>query len=158
MAAQWAGCPPERAARLLLAQPPSPEELYALARQTGRTEEDLAYEDLAAGLDILRENLRFLLRSLPHGAKQDLASAAGVVPGTVSAWLKGKAPSRSNQEAIRSYFRLPDRIDLTTDPLFLSPLPSSEHEHREWLRQRIDALDGETLSALFPALQRMLRE
>jgi len=121
-----------------------------------RSPDDLPFVDLSADLDVLAENLRFLIDGLEHGKKGDLAAYMGVNRGTLSAWLGGKRPKDQNLQKICDYFGLPASIDLSRDALFLSLYPVSEIEQRAWLHQQVDDLPGDALRELFPALRKLL--
>ena len=48
-------------------------------------------------------------------------------------------------------------IDLENEPIFLSTMPIGETETKEWLKERIDALDNEKLRELSPTLIMLLK-
>ena len=159
--AHWVRCDPHRAAELLRKGDLEPPEAEALSRATGHSEEDVRFARLAeeARTKILLENLRYLVRSLERGQKKTLAAHLRVHATTISRWCSGtQRPERPSLVALLRYFGLPPGTDLATEPLFLSLSPISVTARKEWLRFHFDRLDAETLSALFPALERMLED
>lgn len=156
--AEWAGCSSRRALLLLGGSPPTATELETIARGAGLSEEELRYQDLVAGIDVLRENTRFLLAGLPHGDKGKLAAYVGVRAGTLSGWLGGKPPRSENLKKLGAYFGLRPDTDLAREALFLSLHPVTEMEQKTWLHRQVDALTGDELRALFPALCKLLRD
>jgi len=154
----WLGCGEQRAVDLLFGKPPSPGELATLAERFGYEQEELRLQDMTLGLHVLQENVAYLLDTLEHGKKKELAAFVGVVPQTVTSWLKGSPPEGPNRDRLKEYFGLGQDVDLERDPLFLSPYPLIEQDQRRWLRNQIERLDAETLRALFPAFRRLLRD
>jgi hypothetical protein len=152
------GCGERRAWELLLGKPPTPQELAALSERLGYAEEELSLQDMTEGVDVLKENVGYLIGTLPHGKKKELADCIDVKQQTVTSWLRrGTPPDKSNREALKSYFGLSRELDLEREPIFLSPYPLAEKEQRRWLREQIDRLDADTLRALFPAFTRLFR-
>lgn len=153
----WAGCDLRRAATLLGKGDLHEAEAKAIADATHVSAEEIRFARLVAdgGTDILRENLRYLVRNLERGRKKALASELGVHATTISRWCSGKQhPEKATLLALSRHFGL--RSDLETDPVFLSLSPVSIAARKTWLHDRIDGLDAETLAALFPALERLL--
>ena len=156
--ARWLGCGQRRATELLLGKPASPRELAILSDRLGFAEEDLALADMAQDLPVLRENVRYLLSTLGHGKKKELAGQIGVLQQTVTSWSRGQPPDGPNREGLKAYFGLGSDVDLERDALFLSPYPILEQDQRRWLLKQIELMDRETLRMLFPALVRLLGE
>lgn len=155
--ASWAGCERRRAATLLAKGDLLPQEAEAVADTARVSEEDLRVARLVAegSTDILRENLRYLVKSLERGQKKVLAAQLGVHATTISRWCAGKQqPEKRTLVALSRHFGL--RSDLAADPVFLSLAPVSVSARKAWLRHRIEALNAEELAALFPALERLL--
>lgn len=138
------------------------DELAMIAEVVGLGDEpdNLRHAGYAfADADILTENLKYLLNSLEHGKKKDLARAIGVDPTTLSRWLNGSVvPQRSNLRQLVFHFGLHHDTNLVEDPIFLSVEPVSATERRKWLHERIDKLRPDELSELYPALRRLLEE
>lgn len=155
---EWLDCGERRAWQLLRGDLPVQEELRRLAERMELTEEALQFGNLAGHVQILTENLRYLLDAPKRGGKKVLAAELGVQQASISRWLRGGRPEPRHQAAIRKYFGLPASIDLENDPLFLELSPVGSYEQRAWLRQHVDELDDETLRVLFPALERLLRQ
>lgn len=136
------------------------DETEALVRFGGMDFEKLASENLleASKVDIFALNLSFLLERLPHGKKKHLAESLGVDQTTISRWGNGtQRPTKKKIRALADYFNLPKTIDLEKEPIFLSTMPVGEAETKQWLKERIDALDRETLRELVPALIMLLK-
>ncbi len=158
----WSGPSGDIALRRLLAGAQlDDQEIEDVARSFEISEEELRSADFLqdAGTDVLHENLRQLVGSLEHGGKKRLALELGLDPTTISRWLaaKNRPPSPTLRHLVH-YFGLPTGTDLTTEPIFLSPDPLSIVERKEWLRDRIDAMDADDLREIYPALQRLLDE
>lgn len=157
--AAWAGCDLQRAEVILRGTRLTTDELSHLAESTGISEEDLQYQDLLSKVDILKENLAYLIGGPPRGKKKELAEYLQVRPGTLSRWLSGKQrPTPKYLRQIQAYFGIPSELDLTTRPLFLCLSPVGEVKQREWLHHQINQLDAKILQEIFPALERLFRE
>ena len=153
-----------RAEELLLGGNARSEEIERIATIFGVLREDVAEADMVAraGVDVLLQNLCRLIDSMDlvvrrgRGAKSLLADDLGVHPTTVSKWYSGEQePTRENLDALRRYFGL-SGIELRTDPIFLSPVPTGKAEQKAWLCEQIDRIDAAKLEQLYPALQRLL--
>jgi len=154
-------CDLRRAQTLLEGQAddPSEGETRALVQFSGMEFERLTSENLidAIKADIFSLNLSFLLEKLPHGKKKHLAESLGVDQTTISRWGNGtQRPTKKKMRGLADYFNLPKSIDLEKEPIFLSMMPIGEAETKQWLKERIDALDRDTLRDLSPALVRLL--
>jgi len=153
----------ERRAQVILegqADSLNQDEMEALVRFSGMDFEKLASEDLidSKKADVFSLNLSFLLERLPHGKKKHLAESLGVDQTTISRWGNGKQrPTKQKIKALADYFNLPKTVDLEKEPIFLSTMPIGEAETKQWLKERIDALDRETLRDLVPALIMLLK-
>ena len=135
-------------------------ETESLVHFSGMDFEKLASQDLieTRKADVLSLNLSFLLERLPHGKKKHLAENLGVDQTTISRWGNGtQRPTKQKITALAEYFNLPKTIDLEKEPIFLSTMPIGEAETKQWLKERIDALDRETLRELVPALIMLLK-
>jgi transcriptional regulator with XRE-family HTH domain len=149
----------ERAAALLQGVEPNDQERLLLAELADLRDTDLGLVRLLERSDVnlLRENLHYLLDNLPHGGKKEVAVHLGVRPLTISRWLKGEQqPTRNHLRGLCGYFNLPYATDLERDPLFLELLPISAQDQRKWLHRWLDELDTATLGRLFWALYLML--
>jgi transcriptional regulator with XRE-family HTH domain len=106
--------------------------------------------------EILIENIRYLINSLPKGEKQTMAGAVQVAKESVSRWATGKnPPSPQNIQQILQYLKLDPGVNLYEVPLFLSLRPIGHFAQREWLQKQVASLPSEELSKLFPALEKM---
>jgi len=154
--AGWAGCDEVRSAALIRGAFPSPGELRNLKSLTGDDVERLRFSRLLDPEVILSRNIDYLFEGLDHGMKGEYAKALEVDLSTISRWRRGRArPSRSHVLALAAKFALAPEVNLEETPLFLSPVPVSLAQRREWLKTRVDRLPAEQLTALFPALQRL---
>jgi len=134
-------------------------EMEALAHFARMDFGKLASENLIEirKVDVFALNLSFLLERLPHGKKKHLAENLGVDQTTISRWGSGtQRPTKQKIRALADYFSLPKTIDLEKEPIFLSTMPIGEAETKQWLKERIDELDRETLRDLVPALIKLL--
>lgn len=157
--ARWTNCYPFRAQELLHGAEPQPDEQERLAGATGTPLEDLRYGNLLDHVDVLHENVRYLIDSVGRGGQKQIADKLGVHVTTVSRWYKNQQrPERAKVAELREYFGLPESVDLATEPLFLSPTPVTTLERKRWLQERIDHLGNDDIAELYPALERLLRD
>jgi len=159
--AEWTGCDRRRAIRLLRSGRFTSGEQERIARVCDVSIEELRFGRLVPDRPdlILHENLRYLLKTLEHGEQKRLAGLLDMETGTVSRWRGGKQlPEGKTQAALSRYFGLPTGTDLQTDPIFLSYPPADDRQRRQWLRDRIENLNPELLSDLFPALERLFED
>jgi len=155
--AVWAGCDEVRSAALIRGSFPTPSELRHLKSLTDDDEERLRFTRLLDSNIILSCNIDYLFEGLDYGMKGQYAKSLEVDISTISRWRRGQVrPSRSHINALLSKFALSPEVDLEKTPLFLSPVPVSLAQRREWLKTRIERLPAEQLMELFPALQRLL--
>ena len=156
--AQWCACDVARATAMLQGQEELTEpETEAVATATGVQTKEWLSGNLLDGVDVLTENLKFLLDSLEHGGKNRLADSLGVTPGTVYKWCGGfQPPKKRHSQAILAFFGLDPLLDLTTQALFLSMEPIGSRAKREWLMSRLKGIDEQALEAYFPALKKIL--
>lgn len=109
---------------------------------------------------VLRLNLRYLINSLPHGEKKNLAKAVGVAEETVSKWIsqgsRGLHPK--NLSRLLKHFGLDPQLDLAKEPIFLSMDPVGAHLQKAWLIQRIQETPPAEIGKVFPAVQRIFRK
>lgn len=153
---QWARCDRARARQLLNSGGATDAELRGVEQATSVSSEEFL-GDMLQGVDIFRENIAFLLDSLPHGKKQGLAASLGVDPTTVSRWGAGKLrPHRAYLHQLLQHFGLPSSTDLDADPLFLRPDPIGSAAIRAWICKRVESIEGSDLEALLPALKKLL--
>jgi len=157
--ATWAKCDLRRAEQLLRNGDLRQNEQRSIIEAIGILEEDLLLTSLLEirGVDILRENMEYLISTLNHGEQKKLAEYVGVDPSTISRWYGGRLrPTKKHLEWLGLYFGLPLHTNLETEPIFLSLLPITVDKRKQWLIEHIQALDASTLHALFPALERLL--
>jgi len=159
--ATWAKCDLQRAEQLLRNGDLRLNEQSSIAEAVGILEEDLLLTSLleVQGVDILQENMKYLISTLKHGEQKKMAAYVGVNPTTVSRWYGERLrPTRKHLEWISMYFGLPPHTNLEAEPIFLSLGPITADKRRQWLAERMYALDVTTLHALFPAFERLLEE
>lgn len=163
---RWPGLSwPERLSRmgLPLAElcAPSPDAEVVLQIEGRFEAEHLQHVDLLADLniDILAENLRFLLGSAPHGTLGRLARRFGVSLSTMSRWAAGEThPRPGHLRLLHTELHLDADLDLTTAPLFLWESAFTHEARVRQVHQWVDVLPPATLQELYPALERLLGE
>ena len=136
------------------------KEKKALANVTGLSPENISADLLEKqGVNVLVENIRYLVNGLPHGQKKEFAASLGVDVTTVSRWLGGaQRPTKKKLEEIGKYFGLPPGTDLDSEPIFLWTEPISESQMKTWIVETIHEVDGRTLREIFPAMRRLLKK
>jgi len=132
--------------------------LLSLAGVFDLEPEDLRFgQSLGSKVQVLVENLNYLIKGEGFGGKGRLARELGVNPTTISRWLGGESiPPATTQARLAIHFRLPKGTDLTRDPVFLGLTPVSYQEKRAWLDEHLATLPPDILGDLFPAFQRLL--
>jgi hypothetical protein len=109
---------------------------------------------------VLRLNLRYLIDSLPHGEKKNLAKSIGVAEETVSKWISQGSRSLhpKNLSGLLKHFGLDPELDLAKEPIFLSMAPVGGHLQKAWLLERVKEMPPEEFVKVFPAVQRIFRK
>ena len=157
----WLGCSPERAADLLEGdgEALTAKEGEILAQKTGLKIGELSGNLLAVhGVDVLTENIRHLIDTLPHGQKKKFAAKLGIDVTTVSRWLNGaQRPTKTKLKQICNYFGLPPDTDLEAEDVFLWTRPIGESQIKNWISEKVAQLDGKTLREMYPTLKRLFR-
>lgn len=142
---------------LLMGEPPSHSEMLEVSNSCNVSLEELAYGDQLEGVNVLAENIRFLIDSLPHGGQRELANTIETDETTVSRWKSGSVrPGTSRQDRLLEYFQLPRGTDLAREPLFLALDPIGGFAKRAWVLKRVGEIEVRELEGLFPALRKML--
>lgn len=104
-----------------------------------------------------KANLSFLLDSLPHGAKTDLAKKIRVQPSQVTRWHGGKQqPHDSNLRDMLRYFALDPDTDLGSVPLFLVNFPIHGEARKKWLVKTIQEMPSAKLDPHFESIRKLL--
>lgn len=157
----WLGCTLERAIALLDGEckPLAAKEGELLSRLAGLKPGELS-GDIPADqeVDILTENIRFLISTLPHGEKKKFAEKLGIDVTTVSRWTRGtQRPTKKKSKQISNYFGLPPDTDLEVEEVFLWTEPIGESQIKSWISERVAQLDGKTLREMYPALKRLFK-
>jgi hypothetical protein len=150
-----------RAKFLIEGEPPTDEENQKLADWCGVCVDDLVSAPIhpADAEGILRENMKFLLESLPHGGKTALAKALQMTGPQISRWAKGEhLPHQSNIERLKDYFGISARVDLEEDPIFLTDAPIHDEARRDYLMKLMREVPAETLDDHFASLEKLLRK
>ena len=157
----WLGCSPERAADLLEGDGEvlTAKEGEILAQKTGLKIGEPSGDLLAVhGVDVLTENIRHLIDTLPHGQKKKFAAKLGIDVTTVSRWLNGaQRPTRTKLKQICNCFGLPPETNMEAEAVFLWTGPIGERQMKDWISERVEQLDGKTLREIFPALRKLLK-
>lgn len=155
--AKWVGCSEFRANQLLNAAQPAVEELSAIADVTQQEVETILYGELFTDEEILRNNLSRLIAGLGHGGQRELAARVEVDQSTISRWKAGKQQlNKRHLDELRRFFQLPESVDLTRDPIFLSLDPLGVGALRKWVMEKLEAMPGEELVNLYPAMKKLL--
>ena len=137
----------------------SEPEMSLIADTFSRDAEELRVGCLYSdGPESLRkENLIFLLNTLPRGGRKTLAAKLGIRQSTITRWdSESKVPETKNIEGLLKYLGLGPDLDLTVEPLFLSLSPVGGFQQRKWLMERLAALPEEEITRFFPALEVLL--
>lgn len=152
--ASWANCSLELAQSILERGELEIKEMNNICKNLHISEDELVYAFENSGIDILSENLKYLVL---RGRQKDLAEAIGVHNTNISKWKSGKQrPERKNLEKLNHYFSLPESVDLASDPLFLSLHPVTPQQRRKWITERLEKISSRRLAELFPALECLL--
>lgn len=157
------GISPERADEIIQGRGRAIEfrELEIIADAFTRDTEELIQGQIYSdGPESLRrENIAFLLNTLPYGGRKALALALGIQQATITRWVsENKVPEGKNVEGLLKFLGLDSKIDLTSEPLFLSVQPLGGFQQRHWLIERLKAMPEKEITRLFPALERIMRK
>jgi transcriptional regulator with XRE-family HTH domain len=150
-----------RAQFLIGGEPPTDEEIQKLADWCGVSSDDLCSAPIhpADAEGILRENMKFLMESLPHGGKTALAKALKMTGPQISRWASGEhLPHQSNIENLKDYFGISPRVDLRADPIFLTNAPIHGEAKREYLLKQIQEAPPWLLDDHFASFEKLLRK
>jgi hypothetical protein len=140
---------------------PSDEEVEKIADWCGMSVDDVMSAPIhpADATGILRENVKFLMASLPRGGKTALAKQIAVTDSQISRWAKGKhLPHQSNIERLKDYFGISARVDLEEDPIFLTDAPIHDEARRDYLMKLMREVPAHTLDDHFASLEKLLRK
>lgn len=140
-------------------KPLQEEELDAIAESFSREAEELRMGCLYSdGPEALRkENLTFLLDTLPRGGRKALADKLGIRQSTITRWVSdSKVPEAKNLEGLLKHLGLDPDLDLTREPIFLSLQPVGGFLQRQWLVERLTTMTEEEITRFFPALARIV--
>ena len=111
-----------------------------------------------SGESILKLNLEFLLKTLPHGWKRRLAYRLDIKQETISRWItKGVPPEKKNIQGVIKFFGLPENTNLNEEPLFLSTSPLGVFAQKAWLQTQIERIPSSHFGRVFPALEKIFR-
>lgn len=153
------GIPDRRVSALLNGDASNQSELDKVAAAFGQEAAALGSAPLYGNEEetILRENLRYLLGSLPKGVKGQLAESIGIRQEQLSRWEKDVTPEVKNLRSTLKFFQLDPDLDLKQEPLFLSLDPVGAHAQKAWLLTRLKDLAPSAVGEVFVALKRLLR-
>lgn len=151
-----------RADRLLIdpdARRETPEEIRLLAEVFQVEPEELISVPLyTRESSVFRENIRYLVESIPHGQKETVAKTIGITPPQLSRWASGEAkPRKANVRKLLKLHGIDPDLDLESVPLFLSTEPLSGFDQRRWVANRVQDLPAAEIARIYPALRKLLR-
>ncbi len=151
-----------RATGLLLgpdARRETPEEIRMLAEVFKVEPEDLVSVPLyTRNSSIFRENINYLVESIPHGQKETVAKAIGITAPQFSRWSGGDIkPRKTNLRKLLKLHGIDPDLDLESVPLFLSMEPLSGFDQRRWVANRVQDLPAAEIAKIYPALRKLLR-
>jgi transcriptional regulator with XRE-family HTH domain len=161
--AGWAGCNQERAEELLrgTGEPLQDAEQEAIKKSLGVNPEEIQYTRLLESdrVNILVENVVYLLDSLEHGEQKQVADKIGRSPLTVSRWHTRKQPPElSVVKQLQEALGVPLARDLSREALFLEPGPVGSQARRRWLQQQVGKLPDERLNGYWLAFYDLLKD
>lgn len=152
------GCSLDQAEAFLDGGLLSDAEIRSIAGAFSLEEETLRLDDLAAGVNVLHENIRFLFDSGTHGDKLKFAESYGMTASTVSRWISGKHPPEGQNPArLAEFFGLSPSVNLARDRVFLSYRPVTVLQRKKRIKDLIDLLPPDDLRELLPALEKLLK-
>ena len=157
--ASRSGIPDRRVSALLNGEASNQSDLDKVASAFGLEATTLGSAPLYGneGQTILRENMRYLLGSLPKGVRSRLAESVGIRQEQLSRWEKDVTPEVKNIRSTLKFFQLDPDLDLQREPLFLSLDPVGAHAQKAWLLTRLKDLPPSEVGEVFVALKRLLR-
>ena len=138
---------------------PTMREVDVISSMAGIEKEELQSVPLyEQGTSILRENLTYLIDTMPKGQKEVAAKTIGITPSQFSRWktMEG-APRKKNLSQLLKVHGLDQDIDLTSVPLFLSMVPLSAYSKKKWVQSRLAELPASEVSKLYPAFEKLLK-
>jgi hypothetical protein len=161
--AKWLNCPIEKAQRILQGERLTGEQYSLIFEQSPVVVDEGEFFNRSLievdRVDVVRENVRFLLEQLRHGEAKQLGVALSVSDHTVSEWKRWRRKGGIEKQhllGLARYFGIDPRVSLYTEPVFLWTEPIGGRQRREWLRRQITFLSEDELSELFPALKKLL--
>ncbi len=148
-----------RATGLLQGADAKPEEIRLLSELFKIEQEELVSVPLyTRDSSVFRENLSYLLSSIPHGQKETVAKAIGITAPQFSRWSNGEIqPRKKNLRLLLKLHGIDPDLDLTTVPLFLALDPLSGFDQRQWIANRVQDLPAAEIARIYPALRKLLR-
>lgn len=151
-----------RACGLLLgpeAKRETPEEIRLLAEVFKVESEELVSVPLyTRDSSIFRENISYLVESIPHGQKETVAKAIGITAPQFSRWASGEIkPRKANLRKLLKLHGIDQDLDLTSIPVFLAMEPLSGFDQRRWVANRVQDLPAAEIAKIYPALRKLLR-
>jgi len=138
---------------------PEPDEQERIAEWCGVSLEDLLSAPIyPADRDgMTKTNIAFLLGSLGHGGKAQLAKRLSVRPEQLSRWRSGKQiPHAGNLRELLRYFALDTDTDLGAVPLFLVNYPIHGEARKKWLINAIQEMPPDKLDPHFNSIRKLL--
>lgn len=137
----------------------TPEEIRMLAEVFKVEPEELVSVPLyTRDSSVFRENVRYLVESIPHGQKETVAKAIGITAPQFSRWASGEIkPRKANLRKLLKLHGIDQDLDLENVPLFLSMEPLSGFDQRRWVANRVQDLPAAEIAKIYPALRKLLR-
>lgn len=138
---------------------PEPEEQERVADWCGASLEDLKSAPIypADREGMTKANIAFLLDSLGHGGKKQVAGRLNVRAEQLSRWGSGQQiPHAGNLRELLRYFTLDPDTDLGTVPLFLVNFPIHGEARKKWLVKAIQELPPDKLDPHFESMRKLL--
>ena len=140
---------------------PSDEEAQKIADWCGVSVDDVMSAPIhpADAEGILRENMKFLMESLPHGGKAALSKALKITASQISRWSSGThLPHQSSIDVLVAYLGLNPRVDLKVHPIFLTNAPIHGEAKREHLQKLLNEAPSSFLDDHFASFEKLLRK
>ena len=138
---------------------PEPDEQERVAEWCGASLEDLMSAPIypADREGMTKANIAFLLDSLGHGGKKQVAERLSVRAEQLSRWRGGQqTPHAGNLRELLRYFTLDPDTDLGSVPLFLVNFPIHGEARKKWLVKAIQETPPDKLDPHFESMRKLL--
>ena len=148
----------ERAQKLIEGELPSDAEIAVLQDQYGLEKEDLVSGKLfESKKGLFKQNIEFLIVSLPKGENHISGKELGVHPQQLSRWKSGaiKPQPKNLKKLLRLHGFDPD-TNLNEVALFLQMEEISSFQKKAWVLKRMESLSPNQVASLFEAFKKLL--